>query len=74
MEKDPLAWETPEGWKVMHPGNHSVIEDCLWGETSPNQKYGFAIPEKFESIQGEEIGRTEAELEKVRTEYNNMKK
>ena len=65
VEKAPLAWETPEGWKVMHPGDHSVVEDCLWGQTSYNQKYGFAIPDTFESIQGEEIGRTAEELKKV---------
>ena len=69
-EKEPLAWETPEGWKVMNPVDHSVVEDCLWGETSYNQKYGFAIPGSFESIQGEEIGRTAEELKAVRMEYD----
>ena len=52
VEKEPLAWETPEGWQVMQPADHSVVEDCLWGETAYNQKYGFAIPSSFESIQG----------------------
>lgn len=69
VEKEPLAWETPEGWKVMRPADHSVVEDCLWGQTSFNQKYGFAIPASFESIQGEEIGRTAEELNMVRKEY-----
>ena len=69
VEKEPLAWETPEGWKVMQPADHSVVEDCLWGQTSFNQKYGFAIPASFESIQGEAIGRTAAELEMVRKGY-----
>ncbi|MGD8661442.1 MAG: ABC transporter substrate-binding protein, partial [Desulfobacterales bacterium] len=44
IEKEPLSWETPEGWKTMRPEDHSVVEDCLWGQTSPNKKYGFAIP------------------------------
>jgi branched-chain amino acid transport system substrate-binding protein len=69
VEKKPLAWETPEGWKVMQAADHSVVEDCLWGQTAYNPKYGFAIPASFESIQGEEIGRTAEELKMVRTEY-----
>ncbi len=72
MEKGPLSWETPEGWKTMRSEDHSVVEDCLWGQTSPNEKYGFAIPKSFESIQGEEICRTDEELKAVREEY--MKK
>jgi branched-chain amino acid transport system substrate-binding protein len=72
IEKDPLSWETPEGWKTMRSEDHSVVEDCLWGQTSPNEKYGFAIPKSFESIQGEEICRTDDELKAVREEY--MKK
>ncbi|MFZ0134692.1 MAG: ABC transporter substrate-binding protein [Desulfobacterales bacterium] len=69
VEKTPLAWETPEGWKIMRREDHSVVEDCLWGQTSPNEKYGFAIPESFESIQGEVICRTDEELKAVREEY-----
>ena len=72
MDKGPLSWETPEGWKTMRSEDHSVVEDCLWGQTSPNEKYGFAIPKSFESIQGEEICRTDEELKAVREEY--MKK
>ena len=72
VEKSPLAWETPEGWKTMRSEDHSAVEDCLWGQTSPNEKYGFAIPKSFESIQGEEICRTDEELKAVREEY--MKK
>ena len=72
MEQSPLSWETPEGWKTMRSEDHSVVEDCLWGQTSPNEKYGFAIPKSFESIQGEEICRTDKELKAVREEY--MKK
>ncbi len=69
VEKEPLAWETPEGWKTMRAADHSAVEDCLWGQTSPNEKYGFAIPKSFESIQGEEICRTDEELKAVREEY-----
>lgn len=74
MEKEPLSWETPEGWKTMRSEDHSVVEDCLWGQTSPNEKYGFAIPKNFESIQGEEICRTEEELKAVREEYKKRSK
>ena len=69
VEKAPLSWETPEGWKIMRAADHSVVEDCLWGETSANEKYGFAIPKSFESIQGEEICRTDEELKAVREAY-----
>jgi branched-chain amino acid transport system substrate-binding protein len=69
VEKEPLSWETPEGWKTMRAEDHSVVENCLWGQTAPNKKYGFAIPKSFESIQGEEIGRTDEELKAVRQEY-----
>jgi hypothetical protein len=69
MEKGPLSRETPEGWKTMRSEDHSVVEDCLWGQTSPNATYGFAIPKSFESIQGEEICRTDEELKAVREEY-----
>ena len=74
IEKEPLSWETPEGWKTMRPEDHSVVEDCLWGQTSPNEKYGFAIPRSFESIQGEEICRTDEELNAVRDEYKKKQK
>ena len=74
VEKEPLAWETPEGWKVLRAADHSVVEDCLWGQTSYNQKYGFAIPSSFEPIQGEEIGRTDEELRNVREQYKQRTK
>ena len=74
IEKEPLSWETPEGWKTMRSEDHSVVEDCLWGQTSPNEKYGFAIPKSFESIQGEEICRTDEELKAVREEYMKRQK
>jgi branched-chain amino acid transport system substrate-binding protein len=74
VEKEPLAWETPEGWKVMQPEDHSVVEDCLWGQTIFNEKYGYAIPTSFEAIQGEEIGRTAEELNRVRKAYQQSTK
>ena len=66
VEKEPLAWETPEGWKIMRGEDHSVVEDCLWGETTYNPELGFSIPKSFVSIQAEEIVRTKKELKEVR--------
>jgi len=65
-EKEPLAWETPEGWKIMQPADHSVIEDCLWGQTIYNEKYGFCMPKSFDAIQAEEICRTAEELKQIK--------
>ena len=67
LEKEPLAWETPEGWKVMRPADHSVVEPCLWGETTKNEKYGFSMPKSFQAIQGEEICRTDDELKQIKS-------
>lgn len=39
-----------------------MLEDCLWGETSYNQDLDFSVPKTFESIQTENICRTEEEL------------
>jgi branched-chain amino acid transport system substrate-binding protein len=66
VEREPLAWETPEGWKIMRGEDHSVVEDCLWGQTAFNEQYGFSIPSSFVSIQGAEICRTPEELKAVR--------
>lgn len=68
IEKEPLAWETPEGWKIMRGEDHSVLEDCLWGETSYDPAYGFSIPTTFESIQAENICRSDEELKAVRAQ------
>ena len=68
-EKEPLAWETPEGWKIMRKEDHQVIEDVVWGETAYSEKYGFAILKNMQSIQAEEICRTPAELKEVRINY-----
>ncbi len=62
VEKEPLAWETPEGYKIMRGADHQVVEDVLWGETAQNPKYGFSIPKNFVAIQGVEICRGQAEL------------
>jgi branched-chain amino acid transport system substrate-binding protein len=69
VERRPLAWETPEGWKVMRAEDHQVVEDCLWGETAFNEKYGFSLPKNYVSIQGEEICRTAEELKEVQANY-----
>ena len=66
VDKEPLAWETPEGWKIMRPEDHSVVEDCLWGLTTYNEKYGFSMPKTFDSIQGAEICRTTEELKQLK--------
>ena len=69
VEKEPLAWETPEGWKIMRKEDHQVVEDVVWGETVYSEKYGFAILKNMQSIQAEEICRTPAELKEVRLNY-----
>jgi len=69
VEKEPLAWETPEGWKTMRKEDHQVVEDVVWGETVYSEKYGFAILKNMQSIQAEEICRTPAELKEVRINY-----
>lgn len=68
-EREPIAWETPEGWKAMRAEDHSVVEDVLWGQTSFNEEFGFAMPKNYVSIQGEEICRTAEELKEVRANY-----
>jgi len=69
VEKEPLAWETPEGWKIMRKEDHQVVEDVVWGETAYSEKYGFAILKNMQSIQAEEICRTPEELKAVRINY-----
>jgi len=66
VDREPLAWETPEGWKIMRPADNSVVEDCLWGQTTFNEKYGFSMPKSFDAIQGEEICRTDDELKQLK--------
>ncbi len=67
LEREPLAWDTPEGWKIMRPEDHSVVEDCLWGQTTYNEKYGFSIPKSFDAIQGAEICRSAEELRQIKS-------
>lgn len=66
VEREPLAWNTPEGWKIMRPEDHSVVEDCLWGQTAYNEKFGFSMPKSFDAIQGAEICRTAEELRQIK--------
>lgn len=68
VEKAPLAWMTPEGWKVMRGEDHQVVEDVVWGETGFGDKYGFSVLTDIQSIQGEQICRTPEELKKVNRE------
>jgi hypothetical protein len=44
----------------------SIVEDCLWGETTYNEKYGFSMPKRFDAIQVEEICRTDDELKQLK--------
>ncbi|WP_419664142.1 ABC transporter substrate-binding protein [Desulfosarcina variabilis] len=73
VEKEPLAWDTPEGWKIMRGEDHSVIEDCLWGETASNSQFGFSIPKQFDAIAAENICRSDEELKAVRKNFEKMK-
>jgi branched-chain amino acid transport system substrate-binding protein len=74
VEKEPLAWETPEGWKIMRAADHQVVEDVVWGETAYSDKYGFAILKNMQAIQGEEICRTPEELKAVRENFEKKMK
>jgi len=74
IEKEPLAWETPEGWKIMRKEDHSVVEDVVWGETAFSEKYGFAVLKNIQSIQAEQICRTPEELKAVRVNYEKRMK
>jgi branched-chain amino acid transport system substrate-binding protein len=73
VEKEPLAWETPEGWKIMRKEDHAIVEDVVWGETVYSEKYGFAILKNMQAIQGEEICRTPEELKAVRENFAKKK-
>jgi branched-chain amino acid transport system substrate-binding protein len=69
VEEDSLAWETPEGWKIMRKEDHQVVESVVWGETAYSEKYGFAILKNMQSIPAEEICRSHQELKQVRDNY-----
>jgi branched-chain amino acid transport system substrate-binding protein len=69
VEREPLAWETPEGWKIMRKEDHQVVEDVVWGETTFSEKYGFSLLKNIQSIQAEQICRTADELKEVRANY-----
>ena len=74
IESEPLAWETPEGWKIMRKEDHSVVEDVVWGETLFSDKYGFAVLKNLQAIQAEQICRTPEELKAVRDSYEKRMK
>ena len=44
VEKEPLAWETPEGWKVMQSADHSVV-DCYFEPLITQQMKASGSPE-----------------------------
>ena len=69
VEREPLAWETPEGWKIMRAQDHAVVEDVVWGETAYSDKYGFAVMKNVQAIQAEQICRSPEELKEVRAAY-----
>jgi branched-chain amino acid transport system substrate-binding protein len=69
VEREPLAWETPEGWKIMRKEDHAVVEDVVWGEAVYSDAYGFGVLKNLQSIQAEQICRTPGELEGVRENY-----
>jgi branched-chain amino acid transport system substrate-binding protein len=62
VEEEPLAWYTPEGWKVMRKSDHQAVEDVLWGWTKYNAGDIRANLTDIRSIQGEMIARTPDEL------------
>jgi branched-chain amino acid transport system substrate-binding protein len=69
VEREPLAWETPEGWKIMRKEDHAVVEDVVWGEAVYSDAYGFGVLKNLQSIQAEQICRTPGELKGVRENY-----
>ena len=69
VEREPLAWETPEGWKIMRKEDHQVVENVVWGETGYSEKYGFSVLKNMQAIQAEQICRTADELKEVRAGY-----
>ncbi len=74
VEREPLAWEAPEGWKIMRKEDHSVVEDVVWGETTYSEKYSFSILKNMQAIQAEQICRTPDELKEVRAAYEKRMK
>jgi branched-chain amino acid transport system substrate-binding protein len=74
VEKEPLAWETPEGWKIMRAQDHAVVEDVVWGKTVQSAGYGFAVLKNIQAVQAEQICRTPDELKAVREGYEKRMK
>ena len=74
VEREPLAWEAPEGWKIMRKEDHQVVEDVVWGETAYSEKYGFPILRNMQAVQAEQICRTPEELREVRASYEGRMK
>ena len=43
IEKEPLAWETPEGWKIMRKEDHAVVERRSVGGDGFQRKNDFTV-------------------------------
>jgi len=69
VDREPLAWEAPGGWKIMRKEDHQAVGDVIWGETAYSEKYGFAVLSNIQSIPAAQICRSRAELDKVVADY-----
>jgi len=69
IEREPLAWETPGGWRIMRGEDHAVVRPVIWGETVYSPQYQFSILKDIQSIPAEQICRSAEELKVVRSNY-----
>ncbi len=65
VDREPLAWEGPGGWKIMRAQDHQVVQNVFWGRTAYSKKHGFAVLRHIECIPGELVCRTPAELKEI---------
>jgi branched-chain amino acid transport system substrate-binding protein len=70
VEDEPLAWSTPEGWKIMRKEDHQAVEDVLWGRTLYTTGDNRSKVVNIQSIQGEMIVRTPSELSAIPADHN----
>lgn len=69
VDREPLAWEAPGGWKIMRKEDHQAVQGVIWGETAYSEKYGFAVLTNIRSIPAAQISRSRSELDKVVADY-----
>lgn len=69
IEKEPLAWETPGGWRIMRAEDHQAVTTGFWGESTYSEEYGFAVLKNVRTIPAEVIVRTPEELKEVQEHY-----